>query len=247
MKKIWKIIAGIIVILIIVGTIYLIDLKRMENNKSVLFSTWGIKYKPTNSYAFYGKIIESKQNYIIVEPNEGEDIRKSSDKISIGLGKYNDAIYEVGTNVKVTYNGEVMDTYPAQIKAINIEVKSAEEFEIRFYSKHPEKYTKIYTILDKLETDKYSYNIYAYAGQVNILINGEELSLKNALLENKITMEEIIAKANRDFPNAISYDDGGSMEYHYDNYTIIKMHKIDGNRDVYIGTKDMTIYDLKNI
>ena len=58
-------------------------------------------------------------------------------------------------------------------------------------------------------------------------------------------MEEIIAKANKDFPDAEIYQDGGSMEYHYDNYTIIKVHKLDGNRDVYIGTKDMTINDLE--
>lgn len=57
-------------------------------------------------------------------------------------------------------------------------------------------------------------------------------------------MEEIIAKANKDLPDAISYDDGGSIEYHYENYTIIKFHTLDGNRDVYIGNKNMTINDL---
>lgn len=90
-----------------------------------------------NSLYFYGKVIESKQNYIIVEPNEGEEIRKSADKISIGLGEYNDAIYEVGTNVKITYTGYVMESYPAQVDAIKIELKSAENFEIRFYDKQP--------------------------------------------------------------------------------------------------------------
>ena len=57
-------------------------------------------------------------------------------------------------------------------------------------------------------------------------------------------MEEIIAKANKDLPDAIPYDDGGSIEYHYENYTIIKFHTLDGNRDVYIGNKNMTINDL---
>ena len=57
-------------------------------------------------------------------------------------------------------------------------------------------------------------------------------------------MEEIIAKANKDLPVVISYDDGGSIEYHYENYTIIKFHTLDGNRDVYIGNKNMTINDL---
>ncbi len=122
------------------------------------------------------------------------------------------------------------------------------DFEILFKDRQPiDSYNKIYAILDKSETNKYNYTIYAYDGSVNIRINGEEYSLKEALLEDKITMEEIIAKANKDFPNTISYDDGGSIEYHYDNYTIIKYHTIDGNRDVYIGTRDMTINDLGNL
>ena len=198
--------------------------------------------------SFFGKVIESGTNYIIVEPNENEEIRKSSDKIDIGLGEYNDALYEVGTNVKITYEGPIMESYPAKVKATKIEIKSAEDFEILFKDRQPiDSYNKIYTILDKSETNKYNYNIYAYDGSVNIRIDGEEYSLKEALLEDKITMEEIIAKANKDFPDTISYDDGGSMEYHYDNYTIIKVHNLNGNRDVYIGTKDMTINDLENL
>ena len=41
------------------------------------------------------------------------------------------------------------------------------------------------------------------------------------------------------------YKDGGSMIYQYDTYTIIKCHTIDGNRDVYIGTKEMTLNDVR--
>lgn len=128
----------IVTLLIIVGTIYLIDRNRMRNNKPVLFSTWGYDYAPpetvypngntTNSNAegdyFYGKVIEATLTYVIVEPNEGEDIRKSSDKISIGLGDYNDALYMEGTNVKITYSGYIMETYPAQINATKIELVS---------------------------------------------------------------------------------------------------------------------------
>ena len=198
---------------------------------------------------FYGKVIESKQNYIIVEPNEGEEIRKSADKISIGLGEYNDAIYMEGTNVKITYTGYVMESYPAKVEATKIELKSAENFEIRFYDKQPQTDTKIHKILDKSETDKYDYNIYTYDGSVNILINGEEMSLRNALLENKIIMNEIIEKANKDLKdNKITgdtYKDGGSIIYNYENYTIIKFHTLGGNRDVYIGTKSMTINDIQ--
>ena len=198
-----------------------------------------------SEYSFIGKVIESSSTYIIVEPNENEDIRKSSDKISISLGENNDVLYEIGTNVKITYDGTIMESYPAQINATKIELKSADNFEIIFQDRQQnDSYNKVYAILDKSETDKYNYTIYGYEGSVNIIIDGQEYTLKEALLENKITMEEIIAKANKDFPNAISYDDGGSIEYHYENYTIIKCHTLDGNRDVYIGTKDMTLNDV---
>lgn len=201
-----------------------------------------------SNLSFYGKVIEAHQKYILVEPNEGEEIRKSADKIEISLGENNDEIYKVGTNVKITYTGYIMETYPAKVEATNIEIKSVDKFEIRFYDKHAQNETKVHKILDKSETEKYDYNIYIYEGAVNILINGEEISLRDALLNNKITMDEIIAKANQDLKDkkisGYMYRDGGSMIYNYDNYSIIKCHTLDGNRDVYIGIKEMTINNV---
>ena len=199
---------------------------------------------------FYGKVVESTAGYIIVEPNENEEERKSADKISISLGENNDALYTVGTNVKITYDGTILESYPAQVKATKIEIKSAENFEILFKDRQPiDSYNKIYAILDKSETDKYNYSIYAYDGSVNIKIDDKEYSLKDALLENRITMEQIITKANQDEKDgkikAEVYKDGGSIEYHYENYTIIKYHTLDGNRDVYIGTKNLKLNDIK--
>jgi len=154
----------------------------------------------------------------------------------------------VGTNVKITYEGTVMTTYPLQVKATKVELKSGENFEILFNDKQPQSNIKAHKIVDKNEIDKYNYDVYMYARRVNIRIDGKDYSLKEALLENKITMEEIIAKANRDEKDgkirADMYKDGGSMEYHYENYTIIKCHTVDGNRDVYIGTKDLKLTDV---
>ena len=201
-----------------------------------------------NTY-FYGKVIESHSNSIILEPNEGEDIRKSADKIVVKLGENNDALYQIGTNVKVTYKGYVMETYPAQVDVVSIEVKSAEQFELRFYDKSNQTDNKIDKVLDKSETNKYDYNVYNCEGSVNILIEGKEMSLRDALLENKITLDEILAKANKDLTDkkikGDMYRDGGSMEYHYDNYTIIKCHTLNGNRDMYIGNPELTINDLE--
>lgn len=124
-------------------------------------------------------------------------------------------------------------------------VLNNEGFELIF-SKVEKENNPVTTILDKSESDNYSYNIYAYNGNVNIKINGEIISLRKALLNNKITMKEIIEKAKKDLPDAYEYlyDDGGTIEYHYEDYTIIKLNKIDGNKDVYIGDSKTSLNDL---
>lgn len=45
--------------------------------------------------------------------------------------------------------------------------------------------------------------------------------------------------------NANELKDGGSIEYHYKEYTIIKVHNVVGNRDVYVGIPEMNLKDLK--
>lgn len=204
--------------------------------------------KQEKGASFYGKVIESNATYLLVEPNEGEEIRKSASRISINLGEKNDALYMVGTNVKITYTGVIRETEPAQIDVLRIEIKSVENFELRFSEKHPQSEEKIHKILDAKETEKQDYAIYTYDGTVNILLDGKEMTLRDALLEDKITMNEIIAKANQDVSSGTikgeMYRDGGSMIYHYPNYTILKCHRLDGNQDVYIGVPEMTINNV---
>lgn len=221
------------------------------NNKTYSF-IMNNKYFPISlGQGLFAFEEEYRQKYEWQDTNiENNEERKSADKISVGLGENNDALYTIGTNVKITYDGTILESYPAQVKATKIEIKSAENFEILFKDRQPiDSYNKIYAILDKSETNKYNYTIYAYDGSVNIKIDDKEYSLKDALLESKITMEEIIQKANKDLDNnkitGDMYKDGGSMIYQYDTYTIIKCHTIEGNRDVYIGTKEMTLNDVK--
>ncbi len=225
-----------------------------NNNENV--TTWKkVKYvcpmseenketSENDEHSFYGKIVESHESYIIVEPNEYEEERKSSDKYYIDLGKYTDAIYVVGSNVKITYVGDINESYPAQIGTTKIELKSADNFTLIF-NKEPGKV--MHKIVDKKNNTQYDYDIYSYQGTVEIVINNKTYTLEEALKNDKITMGEIIAKANEDFPNAASYDDGGSVEYNYDNYTIIKFHTLDGNRDVYIGNENLNINDINDI
>ena len=165
--------------------------------------------------------------------------------------EFQDISFNINKNIAFVNNGLVNDEAEELLKVIktlNITYNPIPDFEIFFYDKHPIESYKFYTILDKSETNKYNYNIYGYDGNVSIKIDGNEYSLKDALLENKITMEEIIEKANKDKEDgkitAEMYKDGGRMEYHYDNYTIVKFATLSGNRDVYIGTKNFRLTDI---
>ena len=152
-----KIIGGIFILVIvaIVGTLYIIDLNRMKNDEPVFFSTWGYKYAPsikkeetkTNEYTFLGRVIDTLGIYeevswvkdvpgsiqITIEPLEGEEIRKTTDKIVIYLKEYDGNNYEAGTIVKVTYTGEVLKSDPPQVNYTKIE--EVKNYTVEMYKK----------------------------------------------------------------------------------------------------------------
>lgn len=73
-------------------------------------------------YSFCGTIKQVEQNLFFVEPDEGEQIRKSGDSVMIGKLKLDTNVkFEIGEHIRVIYNGDVMETYPLQIKAISYE------------------------------------------------------------------------------------------------------------------------------
>ena len=180
-------------------------------------------------------------------------ILNNNQEVSIGYYDNSEVLQDISFNINIALVNNGLNYDEAEelieiIRTVNITYNSIPDFEILFYAKDSTESYKVYTILDKSETDKYDYNIYGYNGIANIKIDGNEYSLKEALLENKITMEEIIGKANKDEKDgkitAEMYKDGGSMEYYYDNYTIIKFATLSGNRDVYIGTKGLRLTDI---
>ena len=200
--------------------------------------------------SFIGKILEETTKYMIVEPNEDEIERKSSDKIVVNYGTdHIDYLYGVGRKVLINYDGYIMETYPAQINSNNILTEGYEEFEV--IVKKSKKVSKA-KILNNQDLYKYNsdYNLYYYGlEEVNVSIDNKIVTLESALRSGKITLDGIIAKANRDLESNIivgdTYNDGGTRIYTYDNYTIIKFHTLDGIQDVYIGTNEMN-YNVKN-
>lgn len=79
-------------------------------------------YNKERVSSFRGRVVEVGNTFIIVEPFAGESIIKSSDKVSVSIID-SKVKYNLGDIVKVTYTGEVMESYPVQINEISIEIE----------------------------------------------------------------------------------------------------------------------------
>jgi len=75
--------------------------------------------------SFNANVLENGQSYLLVEPEDGSQELSSADKISISLGKATlvnangdeikvDDIKE-GDRVQIFYDGQIAESYPAQI------------------------------------------------------------------------------------------------------------------------------------
>ena len=119
--------------------------------------------------------------------------------------------------------------------------------------------SKLTPIILAEENQNYDYNVYFYGiTDIQITYNNEKVSLKESLKSNKIHMDDIVHMALEDFKNgvitALGLQDGGSTEYIYPDYKIIKLNKIKdasseykGERDVYITNTDIDLTDIYNI
>lgn len=70
---------------------------------------------------FDATVLEVDENMILVEPFENEKIQKSSDKISVStdvISTISVPDLEIGTEIRVVYNGDILETDPARIKNV---------------------------------------------------------------------------------------------------------------------------------
>lgn len=89
----------------------------------LMFGLVACNKESNKTYTFKGRVVEMYMNNLIVEPLENEDIRLSSDKIQVWFGKtqeFEPPLFPEGTIVEIEYDGNVAETYPAQINAINL-------------------------------------------------------------------------------------------------------------------------------
>ena len=203
------------------------------------------------SLSFAGTIIEEKDTYLIVEPNEDEDVRNISDRLQVNLknAENRDYLYGEGRKIIVYYTPSSKSAV-FEITATKILTDGYEDFEILpIISEDKSKYLVLTSEdIDSFDAFPHDTNsdLYYYGlNNVDVTVNKQTISLIDALSSGKITVEGIIKKANIDAVSGQCKNeiikDGGSQIYKYDNLNIIRYHTIDGNRDIYIGSSDMDI------
>lgn len=101
MKKIW------ILFIFIISSILFVSCSN-DNNEEI--------------YTFTGTIKEINEQSAIINIDEGEDIRRSGDLVSVSLSVNENVEFKVGDRVKVGYDGEVREIYPLSINTIFIEL-----------------------------------------------------------------------------------------------------------------------------
>lgn len=91
----------------------------------------------------------------------------------------------------------------------------------------------------------YEYNdqkIYSYClSNIEVTINNEKTELKDYLLNNSLEslLNHLEQEASFDDGGTTIYKDGGTKKITSNGLTIIKCSTVEGNRDIYVGPKDM--------
>lgn len=224
------------------------DFRAPGDYDEYIYST---EFEVAERKSFLAKIIDETTAYMIAEPEEGEEERELFRQIKVVYPKNHlDFLYGKERKVVVYYSGEIDGK--GEIVTDDISTEGFRDFEISVLPSG-EKNKKL--IIKKLEPEEmplgsgWHYgdeNLYYYGlDNVYAEVDGEKLPYDVAIKRGMLSSYAIIAKGNKDVQNGIieelAFDDGGSQIYKYPEYTIIKYHTLDGNRDVYIGTNDMDI------
>ena len=80
-----------------------------------------IEFKDSKD-VFEAKIIVVDEDYITVEVLKDSNSLKKDDKVTMKVTRKTNDFYVVGNKVRITFNGNVLDSNPLQISAIKIEL-----------------------------------------------------------------------------------------------------------------------------
>ena len=88
-----------------------------DNFKSI-DNLWS-KEEDEAEHTFYATILEINGKSVLVEPIPGEEELYSADKISFSTENLEKIGANVGDMVGITYVGGIMESYPAQVRAVS--------------------------------------------------------------------------------------------------------------------------------
>ncbi len=235
MKKLLSILLIIVMLLAVAGC---------KNNTEDINEVMEDVTEGVVTKSFIGTIVEETDTYMYVEPDEGEEERALSDKIGVFYTTiHSDYFYGEGRRVVVYYESDAINK-KHEIFSDDISTEGFRDFELVIKETGEAKFEKMLVADENGSAAGFNnVNVKAYGVDVTVNVDGRNVTLKEALEKGYVTPQAIVVRANRDAKlkgaQLIEYRDGGSREYVYDNYKIIKYHKEDGNRDLYIGNLNM--------
>ncbi|MBQ3021009.1 MAG: hypothetical protein IJD92_02140 [Bacilli bacterium] len=147
----------------------------------------------------------------------------------------------------VRYENGFEETIQDALKNKSITITDLDKFNINYIKYEKEKNYKLSVIEEdncNLKLNEYyeSNNRTIYTTcikEIYIERNNNKLTLKNHLLNIYQTIDESIKELVSDINVYEVYKDGGTTLYKKDNYAILLCNTIEGNKDVYIGNKDL--------
>ncbi len=124
-----------------------------------------------------------------------------------------------------------------------------QKFELNYVQ---EKHMGIEEIAQINEFDNTDFGIYTFGGDALITIEKDMVyNLKDALKQNIITTNDILEYIKLDEKYGVCeahlYSDGGSIEYIYPEFTVLKYNTLNGNKDLIIGMKGQIINEVNKI
>lgn len=151
---------------------------------------------------------------------------------------------KIGDVIRVVHNGVVEESYPERITYVYEITKPDGTFPMLTYKLSPKiGEPKKQSVLTE-QNSELGCAIYYYGlDGMDVTVEGQKMSLEHALAYGVVSAEYWLSQAQMDASSGKCelelYDDGGSKVYRYDDYALLKMNTLDGDRTLYIGTPDL--------
>ncbi|MBQ8001897.1 MAG: hypothetical protein IJ297_00430 [Clostridia bacterium] len=197
--------------------------------------------------AVLGTVTDETDTYMVLEVTEGEEEKELTDTLRVYYTTvHGDYLYGVGRRVVVYYMSDAIND-KFELVSDDISTEGFRAFELAIEETGEAKFEKVLLAKDANEMISFGHmsnvDVSTYGINVKVKVDSKEVALAEALKKGYITPQAIVMMANRDvklnLAKEITYRDGGSKEYVYENFKIIKYNTTAGKHDLYIGNLNM--------